>query len=126
MTEPALNDRSQTETGGALVSSSDVTGTAVYSPHGDHVGDIDHVMIDKQSGRIGYAVMGFGGFLGIGADHVPVPWSKLRYDTRQGGYVTDITREQLEGLPERDNNWYGSREAEQRYHGHFGAPYYWL
>lgn len=116
----------ETSTGSALISSSDVTGTKVYSPSGDHVGDIDHLMIDKHSGKIGYAVMGFGGFLGIGEDHVPVPWGKLSYDTSLGGFVTDITAEQLEGAPVREEGWDRDRQWEERSYSHFGLPYYWI
>ena len=85
---------------GALVSSHDVNGTAVYSPQREHLGHIDHVMIDKTSGTIGYAVLAFGGFLGLGENHVPMPWKTLRYDTDVGGYVTDLTPEQLRAAPE--------------------------
>jgi sporulation protein YlmC with PRC-barrel domain len=109
-----------------LVSSADVDGTEVYSPNGDHVGSIDHVMIDKKSGKIAYAVMGFGGFLGMGQDHHPIPWSSLRYDTNLNGYVTDITLERLQGAPERRDDWYRDREWEQRTYDYYGAPYYWI
>ncbi|WP_226780136.1 PRC-barrel domain-containing protein [Oceaniglobus trochenteri] len=117
-----------TDTASTHVSSRDVTGTEVYSPTGDHIGTIDHVMIDKESGKIGYAVMGFGGFLGLGEEHMPVPWAKLSYDTDKGGYVTDITKEQLESLPPREDDWARDRDRrwEMQAHGHFGLPYYWI
>ncbi|WP_245866538.1 PRC-barrel domain-containing protein [Oceaniglobus roseus] len=123
MTEAAMKDPVE---GSRMVSSGDVTGTAVYSTEGDHVGDIDHLMIDKESGRIAYAVMSFGGFLGIGADEVPVPWNALHYDTRQGGYVTGITQSQLEERPRQDRDWQRDRAWEEQYHSHFGAPFYWV
>ena len=118
-------EQQQHTSASSLISSTDVTGTAVYSPNGDHVGTIDHLMIDKQTGKIGYAVMGFGGFLGLGEEHYPVPWGKLSYDTRLGGYVTDITAKQLEGVPARDEGWHNDREWEKRTYSHFGMPYYW-
>lgn len=80
-----------------LVSSSDVNGTEVYGSDGANIGSIDHLMIDKQSGKVAYAVMGFGGFLGLGEEHHPVPWSKLRYDTAKNGFVTDITEQEVKG-----------------------------
>jgi hypothetical protein len=52
-------------------------------------------MIEKISGRVAYAVMSFGGFLGLGAEEHAVPWSKLTYDTNLGGYRTDLTEQQL-------------------------------
>ena len=94
----------------SLVSSSDVNGTNVYSRDGTHIGSIDHLTIDKQSGKVAYAVMGFGGFLGLGEDHHPVPWGKLEYDTTKEGFVTDITEEQVKGAPTRTPNRYRSRE----------------
>ena len=54
---------------GGLVSSNDVNGTDVYARDGASIGTIDHLMIDKQSGKVAYAVMGFGGFLGLGEEH---------------------------------------------------------
>ena len=118
------NDRDRASE--TLVSSADVNGTEVYSPGREHVGTIDHLMIDKQSGKVAYAVMTFGGFLGMGEQEHTIPWSKLTYDTNAGGFLTDITKEQLEGAPERPESWYGDREYETRTHDHFGVPYYWI
>ncbi|WP_245215859.1 PRC-barrel domain-containing protein [Pararoseomonas baculiformis] len=82
-----------------LISADKVEGTAVYNRAGDRLGTIEDVMIDKISGRVAFAVMSFGGFLGMGENHHPLPWSVLTYDTAKGGYVVDLTREQLEGAP---------------------------
>ena len=84
---------------GALIASRDVTGTAVYDASGEKLGSVDDVMIDKLSGRIAYAILSFGGFLGIGDRQYPLPWSKLHYDVTLGGYVVDLAREQLENAP---------------------------
>jgi sporulation protein YlmC with PRC-barrel domain len=90
----------------ALISSEDVEGADVYDPKGNKVGDIDHLMIDKMSGRVSYAVMSFGGFLGLGHSHYPVPWATLKYDTSLDGYVTGITEAQLRDAPEfSDDSW---------------------
>ena len=114
------------EAGGSLVSSSNVTGTEVYSRDGTHIGSIDHLMIDKQSGKVGWAVMGFGGFLGLGEEHYPIPWAKLSYEPKLGGFVTDITEEQVQGAPERHDTWYDDRDWERRAHEHYGASVYWM
>ena len=111
-----------TTTRATLVSSSDVNGTEVYSPDGTNVGTIDHLMIDKQSGKVAYAVMAFGGFLGIGEDHRPVPWGKLNYDTNKGGFVSDITPEEVQSAPDRTNDWYADRAWDQRTHDHYQVP----
>ena len=76
---------------GTLIGSDKVEGTAVYGADDRKVGSIERVMIDKRSGKVSYAVLSFGGFLGIGDDHYPLPWQSLKYDTALGGYRTGIT-----------------------------------
>jgi hypothetical protein len=94
---------------GSLIGSDKVEGTAVYGPDEQKIGSIERVMIEKTSGRVSYAVLGFGGLLGIGNDHYPLPWNTLKYDTRLGGYRTGITVDQLNGAPKYANesswNW---------------------
>src|SRR5579884_2451639 len=82
-----------------LISSQKVDGTAVYNRTGDSLGTVDHLMIDKYTGHVEYAVMSFGGFLGIGESYHPLPWRALTYDTRMGGYVVDVDRARLERAP---------------------------
>ena len=72
---------------GSLIGSDKVEGTAVYGANETKIGSIERVMIDKKSGRVSYAVLSFGGFLGIGDDHYPLPWQSLKYDTGLGGYT---------------------------------------
>lgn len=112
--------------GSTMVSSADVNGTEVFSPTGDHLGQIDHLMIDKVSGQIAYAVMSFGGFLGIGANEHPVPWKKLTYDTDLGGFVTDITQDQLTDAPAWGDNWYEDRDYQRRNYDYYGVSPYWI
>ena len=78
-------------TGKPLIESDRVEGTTVYDPAGNNIGSIKRLMIEKISGRVAYAVMSFGGFLGMGTEEHAVPWSKLTYDTNLGGYRTDLT-----------------------------------
>lgn len=82
-----------------LISSEKVDGTSVYNRAGDSLGTVHHLMIDKYTGRVEYAVMSFGGFLGIGESYHPLPWRTLNYDTRMGGYVVDVDRSRLERAP---------------------------
>lgn len=86
-------------TNGLFIGSDRVEGTAVHDPTGKHIGTIKRLMIDKVSGRVGYAIMAFGGFLGMSQDEYPIPWEKLVYDTSLAGYRTDITQEQLTNAP---------------------------
>src|SRR6516164_4550050 len=80
---------------GNLIGSDKVEGTAVYGADDGKIGSIERVMIDKISGRVSYAVLGFGGLLGLGSDHYPLPWQSLKYDTRVGAYRTGVTQDQL-------------------------------
>ena len=64
-------------TGKPLIESDRVEGTAVYDPQGNHLGSIKRLMIEKISGRVAYAVMAFGGFLGLGEEEHTIPWDKL-------------------------------------------------
>ena len=109
----------------SLISSERVQGTTVYSPNGDEIGSIDHVMIDKQSGRVAYAVMSFGGFLGMGESHHALPWNALKYDTSLGGYRTDVTEDQLRAAPEYSESSWTDRDWDRRTYDHYGVPYYW-
>jgi len=88
----------------SVISSERVEGTAVYNPAGDKLGSIDDLMIDKISGQVRYAVLEFGGFLGMGTDRYPLPWSMLKYDTSQDGYVVPLTKEQIDGAPRYEND----------------------
>ena len=121
-TQGATLDRRETV---SLIGSDKVEGTAVYRSNGDRVGQIERVMIDKISGKVAYAVMSFGGFLGVGHSHYPVPWASLKYDTSLEGYVTGITESQLRDAPEFSDDSWGDRNWETRVHQHYGAAAYW-
>jgi hypothetical protein len=110
---------------GNLIGSDKVEGTAVFGADAQKIGTIERVMIDKVSGRVSYAVLGFGGFLGIGNDHYPLPWQSLKYDTRLGGYVTGVTESQLRGAPKfgNDNDWNWADAARNRaVNDYYGVP----
>ena len=74
----------------ALIAANKVEGTDVFNTGGDRVGSIHDLMIDKRSGQVAYAIMAFGGFLGVWNSYHPLPWSLLHYNTNLGGYVVDI------------------------------------
>jgi len=115
-------------TGRPLIESDRVEGTTVYDPKSESIGSIKRLMIEKISGKVVYAVMSFGGFLGLGEQEYTIPWNKLDYDTSLGGYRTDITAEQLRGAPtfyrDRDYDW-SDRNRERELHDYWRAPYYW-
>jgi sporulation protein YlmC with PRC-barrel domain len=82
-----------------LISSDKVEGTSVYDRNGNKLGTVSNVMLDKLYGQVAYAVLSFGGFLGMGSSYYRVPWDQLTYDPNQSGYVVDLTKEQLERAP---------------------------
>ncbi len=108
-----------------MISSEDVEGADVYGPNRNKIGSIDHLMIDKESGRIAYAVMSFGGLLGLAHSHYPIPWGALYYDTGLGGYMTNITEQQLHDAPEFSDDAWADRNWETRTYRHYNVPPYW-
>lgn len=111
-----------------LIGSDKVEGTEVYRSDGKRMGTIDRVMIDKIGGHVAYAVMSFGGFLGLGRDHYPIPWSLLTYNERLGGYELNVTEEQLKRGPKfrQDESWeFQDRAREGALYSHYGVAPYW-
>ncbi|OWV96165.1 PRC-barrel domain-containing protein [Rhizobium sp. R693] len=110
-----------------LIASDRVEGTRVYGADGKHIGSIERLILGKQDGRVAYAVLSFGGFMGIGHDHYPLPWEKLTYDTQLDGYRIDLTKEQIEGAPsyaDDDDSWYN--DNGRRVYDYYGVPPYWM
>ena len=98
-------------------------GTPVYRSNGDHIGQIERIMIDKISGKVAYAVMSFGGFVGIGEDYYPLPWSLLTYNTRLEGYEVNVSEQQLNGAPKysKYESWdWSDRACGQKVYDYYG------
>ena len=91
-------------TTGDVISSDKVEGTNVYNLAGDKLGSVDNLMINKHTGQVLYAVLEFGGFLGIGTDRYPLPWNVLKYDTVKDGYVVPLDKAKLEKAPRYSEN----------------------
>ena len=111
-----------------LIASDKVEGTKVYGSDNKHIGSIERLIIEKRSGRVAYAVLGFGGFLGLGEDRYPLPWAKLTYDENLGGYRTDVTRDRVERAPKyrgsEEYDW--NEENGRRVYDYYGVPPYWM
>lgn len=86
----------------ALIASDKVEGTTVFNKEGEKLGQIENFMVGKRSGRVEYAVMSFGGILGIGKNHYPIPWDRLDYNVGVKGYVVDINKDTLVDAPSYD------------------------
>lgn len=116
----------------ALILASRVNGTPVFDRAGTRLGHVDDLSIEKVGGRVVYAIMSFGGFLGIGEKFHPVPWSLLDYDMDRAGFTVPLDPtmlkdapsydlEELRGLGGADARAYGERIFS--YYGLYGAPY---
>ena len=112
----------------ALISADRVEGTAIYNLRGDRLGYVQDIMLHKQSGRVAYAVVSVGGFLGIGERYHPIPWSLLSYDTARNGYVLPIERRRLEEAKSFTAEDVGDDDSawRQEVHAHYNAPAYWM
>jgi len=112
-----------------LISADKVEGTSVMNPAGETLGSIEDIMIDKRSGKVAYAVMSFGGFLGIGDRHHPLPWSVLKYDTNLNGYVVNLDKQTLERAPTygiEDEVDLADESYGRRVHDYYHVEPYWL
>jgi len=87
-----------------LIASNKVEGTPVFNRAGERLGEVYNFMVDKVSGQVAYAVMSFGGFLGLGESYHPLPWKALAYDVELGGYVVDIDRDRLTAAPRHEGD----------------------
>lgn len=105
-----------------------VMGTSVKDAGGEKIGTVEDIVLDKLSNNIVFAIVGFGGFLGMGEKYHPIPWSSLKYDERQGGYVVNFTKEVLERAPadSMDALVAGNGVAyRDRAYEYYKAPRYW-
>ena len=108
-----------------LIASNKVEGTAVYGREGERLGTIYNFMVDKYSGQVEYAVMRYGGFLGMGQRYYPLPWRILTYDTREGGYRINLTDRDMQRAPSFDRNEEPrfSRDYGRHVHNWYGLDY---
>jgi len=97
-----------------LISSAKVEGTPVVDREGVKIGKIESFMVDKYTGRVGYAVMSFGGTMGLGRSFFPLPWPILDYDEEAGGYMLDIAKDQMANAPRFEANTTPEFDADYR------------
>jgi sporulation protein YlmC with PRC-barrel domain len=106
-----------------------VIGTNVKDTTGTTIGQVEDIVLDKQSNNIMFAIVGFGGFLGIGEKYHPVPWASLDYNENQDGYVVGLTKEQLKAAPsdslEALTKADGSQAYRDKAYDYYKAPRYW-
>ncbi len=112
----------------SVIRAKKVLGTNVMDPSGHKIGEVEDVILDKQTNSILFAVISFGGFLGMGEKYHPIPWAALDYDEGEGGYVVSYTKEQLQAAPAgsideltRD----GGLQLRDRTYDYYKVPRYW-
>jgi sporulation protein YlmC with PRC-barrel domain len=111
-----------------VLSASTLASDRVVNARGEDIGKIDEIMIDVPTGRVAYAVLSFGGFLGMGDKLFAIPWSRLTLDEENKVFLLDVDRATLERAPGFDkNNW--PDMADQTWgaeiYTYYGAEPYW-
>lgn len=112
----------------SAIRASKVIGTSVFNTAGDKIGKVEDVVLDKQSNNIMFAVVGFGGFLGMNEKFHPLPWSTLDYEKARDGYVVNVTKQQLEAAPadKIDELTKGDGDTlRDSVYDYYKAPRYW-
>jgi sporulation protein YlmC with PRC-barrel domain len=112
----------------AAIRAKKVIGTAVKDTSGTTIGKVEDIVLDKLSNNIMFAIVGFGGFLGMGEKFHPLPWSTLDYDEDEGGYVVNISKEQLQAAPAysmEELTQADGMQFRERIYDYYGAPRYW-
>ena len=111
-----------------LISSRRVEGTNVFDADGKKLGTVHSVMINKRSGQVAYALLSFGGVLGVGSHNHPMPWESLTYDVDLDGYRVEMSREQLQHAPRMsldDTDRPIDREHAEEVRSYYGAMPWW-
>src|SRR5215472_6641365 len=111
-----------------VLSASTLAGDSVRNAAGDSLGKVDEIMIDIPSGQVAYAVLSFGGLLGMGNKLFAVPWSALSVDEDEKCFILDVDKRTLETAPGFDkDNWPDMDDAEwgTTVFRHYGATPYW-
>jgi sporulation protein YlmC with PRC-barrel domain len=112
----------------SVISASDITGTKVRNLEGESIGRIEELVLDADQGTIRYAVLSFGGFLGIGDKLFAVPWKSLQYSDAEEMFILDANKERLKNAPGFDKEHWPNL-SDTKYgttvHDYYGVPPWW-
>jgi sporulation protein YlmC with PRC-barrel domain len=110
------------------VKASSIIGTNVVNPQGENLGEIKEVVIDPGTGKVAYAVVSFGGFLGMGKKLFAIPFKSFEYNVTKSEYVLDVSKERLKAAPGFDADHWPSM-AEEKWnrdiYKYYERPPYW-
>lgn len=112
-------------THGSIISAGSVAGSDVYDLAEQKIGVIEDIMLDKRQGVVSFAVLGFGGFMGLDRKHYPLRWSMLRYNTALDGYQVRLDKDALEGAPTVEEARGITEEDARRFRGHYNEALDW-
>ena len=104
-----------------------LVGNDVYNHKGEDLGDIKEIMLDMRSGKVGYAVLSFGGFLGMGEKLFAVPWSALKLDTKNKRFELNVEKDRLNDAPGFDKDKWpnmADQSWEKEIHSYYGTKPY--
>ena len=113
-----------------VLSASTIIDDKVVSPTGEDLGSLKELMLDMDAGRINYAVLSFGGFLGLGDKLFAIPWEALTLNSKNHTFVLDVDKEQLENAPGFDkDNWPNEAQYQSGWlldlYSYYGYHPYW-
>jgi len=114
--------------GPAVMAAGTLTGDGVVNNSGESLGEIKEIMIDVRSGKIAYAVLSFGGFLGMGDKLFAIPWHALQLDPTEKQFILNVSPEHLKNAPGFDKDHWPSMANEQwarDIHSYYSEPPYW-
>jgi hypothetical protein len=120
--------QSGTGPGPSIIDAREHTGDSVVNLAGDDLGTIEAIMLDVESGQIAYAVLSFGGFLGMGTKCFALPWAVLTLDSARKRFILDASREKLEKADGFDkDHWPTMADPDWalRLHRYYNVPPYW-
>jgi len=128
---PAINTNTAMKTPSGHTSSiraNKVIGTSVKDRSGETIGNVEDLVLDKLSNNILFAVVSFGGFLGMAEKYHPIPWSSLNYDEGKESYVVSFTKEQLQSAPSDSLEALTRNDSgpyREKAYDHYDVPYSW-
>jgi len=114
--------------GPEVMDAATLKGDSVVNSSGEDLGNIEAIMLDVTSGRIAYAVLSFGGFLGMGSKLFAIPWSALTLDAAEKRFILDVSKDRLENAPGFDKDHWPSMADNSwatEVHSYYNVRPYW-
>jgi len=111
-----------------VLSASTLIGDSVHNNAGEKLGKVEELMMDLEQGRVAYAVLSFGGFLGMGNKLFAIPWDAFTLDTDEHSFILNVPKDRLESAPGFDkDDWpdFADRKWGQTIHSYYGTRPYW-